>query len=213
MYVKVCGITHLDDALGAVAAGADVLGFNFVPQSRRRVEVEPARAIIERVRGQILCVAVVANLPTREALELLEATGADRLQLHGDEPQEYVIALGARAFKAVRVGAAADVEQAALFPGHPLLVDAKVAGQLGGTGHTVDWPLVAPLARQRSLILAGGLTPENVERAVALVQPWGVDAASGVERSDDPRRKDPEKMRSFVAAARRSSPGRSAPEF
>jgi phosphoribosylanthranilate isomerase len=205
MYVKVCGITCLDDALDAIAAGVDVLGFNFVPESRRRVGVEQARAIIEHVRGQVLSVAVVANLPTREALELLSATGAERLQLHGDESPEYVLGLGACAFKALRVGAAEDVAQAALFPGHPLLVDAKVEGQLGGTGRTVDWPLVAPLAQGRPLILAGGLTPDNVERAVQLVQPWGVDTASGVERSNDARRKDADKMRAFVAAARRSS--------
>ena len=213
MYVKVCGITHLDDALGAIAAGADVLGFNFVPESRRRVDVELAREIIAHIRGQILAVAVVANLPTREALELLAATGADRLQLHGDESQEHLLALGARAFKAVRVGTASDVAGAAQFPGHPLLVDAKVEGQLGGTGRTVDWPLVAPLARARALILAGGLTPENVEDAVRLVQPWGVDTASGVDRAGDPRRKDPDKMRRFVAAARRHAPERHAPEF
>lgn len=213
MYVKVCGITHLDDALGAIAAGVDVLGFNFVPESRRRVDVSTARSIIEHTRGQILAVAVVANLPTREALELLSATGADRLQLHGDESQEYLLSLGARAFKAVRVGAQSDVEGAALFPGHPLLVDAKVEGQLGGTGHTIDWPLVAPLASRRALILAGGLTPDNVERAVQLVQPWGVDTASGVDRAGDPRRKDPEKMRTFVQAARRSAPARAAPGF
>jgi phosphoribosylanthranilate isomerase len=188
-----------------------VLGFNFVPESRRRVGVEQARAIIDRVRGQVLTVAVVANLPTHAALELLAASGVDRLQLHGDESPEQLCSLGACAFKALRVGSAADVEQAVLFPGHPLLVDAKVAGQLGGTGHTIDWPLVAPLARQRSLILAGGLTPDNVERAVHLVQPWGVDTASGVE-SGDPRRKDPEKMRRFVAAARRASPGVTAPK-
>jgi phosphoribosylanthranilate isomerase len=93
-----------------------------------------------------------------------------------------------------------------------LLVDAKVEGQLGGTGHTIDWPLVAPLAQRRALILAGGLTPENVERAVQLVRPWGVDTASGVELSD-PRRKDRDKMRRFVAAARRASPGAASPEF
>lgn len=213
MYVKVCGITHLDDALAAIAAGVDVLGFNFVPESRRRVEVDLAREIIGRIRGKILSVAVVANLPTREALELLSATGVDRLQLHGDEPPEYLQSLGPRAFKAVRVGATSDVEGAALFPGHPLLVDAKVEGQLGGTGRTIDWPLVAPLAAQRALILAGGLTPDNVERAVQLVQPWGVDTASGVDQSGDPRRKDPEKMQRFVAAARRSAAQRPAPQF
>jgi len=213
MYVKVCGITHLDDARSAIAAGADVLGFNFVPESKRKISVELARGIIEQIRGQALIVAVVANLPTREALELLSTLGADRLQLHGDESQDQLCALSPCAFKALRVGGAEDVSQALSFPGHPLLVDAKVEGQLGGTGHTIDWPLVAPMARQRALILAGGLTPDNVEQAVRLVQPWGVDTASGVDTSTDPRRKDPEKLRRFVAAARRASPGRQEPAF
>src|SRR6187455_1956196 len=133
MYVKVCGITHLDDALSAIAAGVDVLGFNFVPQSKRRVAPEAARAIMEHVRGRVLTVAVVADLPTREALDLLTATGADRLQLHGDESAGTVLGFGASAFKALRVGSAQDIELARAFPGHPLLNDAKVEGQLGGT--------------------------------------------------------------------------------
>lgn len=202
MYVKVCGITHLDDALGAIEAGVDVLGFNFVPQSKRRVTLAAARAILEHVRGRVLTVAVVADLPTREALELLAATGADRLQLHGDESAGTVLGLGACAFKALRVGSAQDMELARAFPGHPLLIDAKVEGQLGGTGRCLDWPLAVPLARSRALILAGGLTPENVADAVRLVQPWGVDTASGVDLATDPRRKDVERMRRFVQAAR-----------
>ena len=202
MYVKVCGITHLDDALSAIAAGVDVLGFNFVPQSKRRVAPEAARAIMAHVRGRVLTVAVVADLPTREALDLLTATGADRLQLHGDESAETVLGFGTSAFKALRVGSAQDIELARSFPGHPFLVDAKVEGQLGGTGRCIDWPLVVPLARSRALILAGGLTPENVAEAVRLVQPWGVDTASGVDLATDPRRKDAERMRRFVEAAR-----------
>jgi phosphoribosylanthranilate isomerase len=213
MYVKVCGITRLDDALAASAAGVDVLGINFVPQSKRRVDVELAREIIAAIRGRVLSVALVADLPTRDALELLSALGADRLQLHGEESQDQIRELSPHAFKAVRIGDAADVERARSFPGHPLLVDAKVAGQLGGTGHSIDWPLVTALARERALMLAGGLTADNVEQAVRIVQPWGVDTASGVEASGDPRRKDLEKMQRFVAAARRASPGRSAPAF
>jgi phosphoribosylanthranilate isomerase len=203
MYVKVCGITQLDDAWSAIEAGADALGFNFVPTSKRRIEVEQARAIIEQVRGRVLSVAVVADLTPEAALELQRATGVDRLQLHGAETRAQFSAFGPRAFKALRIGDASDVEHARIFPGHPVLVDAKVEGHLGGTGHSIDWPLVVSLARQRALILAGGLTAENVERAVQSVQPWGVDTASGVETDGDPRRKDPEKMRRFVAAARR----------
>jgi phosphoribosylanthranilate isomerase len=205
MYVKVCGITHVEDALAAVAAGVDALGFNFVPASKRYVSVEQARAIIEQVRGQVLCVAVVANWAPGEVSALLGTVGVDRVQLHGDEPPEHVRMLAPRAFKALRVASASDIELASAFPSHPLLVDAKVEGHLGGTGKTIDWPLVAPLAASRPMILAGGLTPDNVERAVQLVQPWGVDTASGVETRADPRRKDPDKIGRFVSAARRSS--------
>src|SRR5689334_7461886 len=103
MYVKVCGITQLEDAQAAIAAGADALGFNFVPQSKRRVELESAREIIAAVRGRVLSVALVADLPTRDALELLSALGADRLQLHGEESQDQLLELSPHAFKAVRI--------------------------------------------------------------------------------------------------------------
>jgi phosphoribosylanthranilate isomerase len=209
MYVKVCGITRFDDALAAVSAGADVLGFNAVPSSKRFLEAVGIRVIIEQLRREapreLVYVVVVADLTPARAAELLGAVGADRLQLHGDEPASDVNALAPRAFKALRVVDAADVAQALDFAGHPLLVDAKVQGQLGGTGQAIDWPLVEPLARARPLILAGGLTPENVERAVRVVQPWAVDVASGVEIELDARRKDPERLLRFVAAARRAS--------
>jgi len=209
MYVKVCGITHIDDALAAIDAGVDVLGFNLIPSSKRYLTPDLARPIVERLRGKVICVAVVADLTPSECLELGQRAGIDRFQLHGDEPAEHVTALAPRAFKALRVGAAADVELARVYPGRFVLVDAKVEGQLGGTGTRVDWRLVAPLAASRPTMLAGGLTPENVEEAVSLVRPWGVDVASGVEASSDTRRKDESRVRDFVRAARRASaPGR-----
>lgn len=213
MYVKVCGITQLDDAWSAIVAGVDVLGFNFVPTSKRLIEVEHARAIIEQVRGRVLSVAVVADLAPEAAIELQRATGADRLQLHGAETAEQLTAMGPLAFKALRIGNTSDVEHARVFPGHPLLVDAKVEGQLGGTGRSIDWPLVVSLARERAIILAGGLTAENVQQAVREVQPWGVDTASGVDADTDPRRKDPEKMRRFVAAARSAAAAARGPSY
>jgi phosphoribosylanthranilate isomerase len=205
MYVKVCGITELEDALAAVEAGADVLGFNCIPSSKRFVERARIGSIVAGVRRaglEVRCVAVVADLPVPDALALLEELELDRLQLHGDESPAELAALGARAYKALRVADAADVASALTFPGHPLLVDAKVPGQLGGTGQCIDWPLVEPLARARPLLLAGGLTPLNVAAAVSAVQPWGVDVASGVEVDAQPRRKDAGKLRRFVAAAR-----------
>ncbi|HTV21436.1 MAG TPA: phosphoribosylanthranilate isomerase [Polyangiaceae bacterium] len=217
MYVKVCGITQLDDALEAVRAGADALGFNCVPSSKRYLAPEQIRAITERLHGEgagkTICVAVVADVGRERAASLLDELGVERLQLHGDESEAELLALGPRAFKALRVGDAADVARALAFPGHPLLVDAKVEGQLGGTGHTLDWGLIEPLARARPLILAGGLTPENVADAVARVRPWGVDVASGVETPGNPRRKDPDRMRRFVAAARSAAPSNPGPSF
>lgn len=214
MYVKVCGITHIDDALAALDAGADLLGFNCIPSSRRHLAGEEVARIVERVRAaapSVECVAVVADLTTERARALLVELGVHALQLHGDESPTALAALGPRAFKAVRIGDAADAERAAGYGGDRLLVDAKVPGQLGGTGRCIDWVLVAPLARARRMILAGGLTPENVERAIEAVQPWGVDVASGVERDTDARRKDPDKLRRFVAAARAAAVGGPAP--
>jgi phosphoribosylanthranilate isomerase len=205
MYVKVCGITHLEDALHAIAVGVDVLGFNLVPESKRYVDPDSARSIIEQVRGRVLCVAVVANLTSSACRALLESLGVHRLQLHGDEAPEQIRDLSPAAFKAVRIAGGEDLAPYFEFPGHPLLVDAKIEGQLGGTGQCVDWPIVAPLAQARPLMLAGGLTPDNVELAVRTVQPWGVDAASGVERAGNPRRKDPDKVRRFTEAAQRAS--------
>jgi phosphoribosylanthranilate isomerase len=213
MYVKVCGITQLDDALSAIAAGADVLGFNFIPSSKRRIDPSAARHIIEETRGRALAVAVVADLDASACAALLSEVPVDRIQLHGDEAPELVRALGARAFKALRIGSLHDVESARSFPGHPLLVDAKVEGELGGTGQRIDWPLIVPLAAARAIILAGGLTPENVAAAVTLVQPCGVDVASGVEVKGDPRRKDPEKLRRFVDAARAAARHTAVPPF
>ncbi len=199
MLIKVCGITTPADAEGCVALGVEWLGLNFVPSSPRRVDVAAAVAIRAAVRGRAELVGVVADQDEAALEELRLAAGLDRLQLHGDEPPELVRRLGHTAFKAVRVGAAADVAAAERYEGL-LLVDAKVAGALGGTGRTVELALVAPLARARSILLAGGLVPGNVAAAVRAVAPWGVDVASGVELS--PGVKDLDAVRAFVANAR-----------
>jgi phosphoribosylanthranilate isomerase len=122
------------------------------------------------------------------------------VQLHGDETAGDVAALLPHAYKAVRIGGADDVAVAESMPGEYLMVDARVAGSLGGTGHTFDWTLVTGLARRRKLTLAGGLTPENVRAAIELAHPWCVDVASGVESA--PRVKDMARVRAFVDAAR-----------
>lgn len=205
MYVKVCGITCLEDVEAALAAGVDAIGINLVPSSKRYVEPEAAAKLLRAVTGRALSVLVVARRELAELEQLLEQLAPDQLQLHGDEPDEWLHALGARAFKAVRIGDASDVASARATPGHPLLVDAKVGSELGGTGQRVDWTLVAPLAQSRPLVLAGGLDPSNVAQAIRTASPWAVDVASGVERDGDARRKDSDKLRRFVSSARAAS--------
>jgi phosphoribosylanthranilate isomerase len=203
VWVKICGIRNAGDAIVAFDAGADAVGLNFVPSSPRRVNEAEARAIISGVPRPGEWVGVFADAPPDEVLHLYRSLGLSRVQLHGHEPPEVVDDLlrsGVPAYQAVRIGDAADVELAKTFRGDRLLVDAKVAGHLGGTGRRVDPSLVAQLAAERPLILAGGLDADNVKALVQLIHPFGVDTASGVEEA--PGRKDPEKVRAFVRAAR-----------
>jgi phosphoribosylanthranilate isomerase len=201
VWIKICGVTSVEDARMVVAAGADAVGVNLIPSSKRAVDIATARAVREAIGTQSEVVAIVADFGVSRLLELRERTGIQWLQLHGSEGQEELAAVLPDAYKAVRIGSATDVAQARGFAGVRLLADAKVDGALGGTGHSFDWSLVGELARERPLLLAGGLRPDNVARAVESVRPFGVDTASGVE-NEDARRKDPEKTRAFVRAAR-----------
>ena len=203
-FVKICGITCVDDARMAVELGVDAIGINLVPSSVRFVDDATARRIADAVRGRVLVVGVVAEHDPAKLDRMRRATGVDWLQLHGEESAGQNIVLPRDSFLAVRIGAPSDVDRARRSPGDPILVDAKVPGMLGGTGVGFDWELVRGLAAERRLVLAGGLRPDNVARAVALVRPWGVDAASGVQTDHDARRKDAERVRRFVQAARGS---------
>jgi len=194
--VKVCGVTRVEDAVFAVDAGVALIGLNFVPSSPRCVTIEQAQKLVAAIAGRAEVVAVVANLAWSQMAALRAEVGVDTLQLHGDEPPEVFRSLSANDYKAIRVADATDVALARRYPGQRLLVDAKVPGVLGGSGHVFDWRLVAELAKERSLILAGGLTPDNVEAAVTQVRPWAVDVASGVEAA--PGKKSSEKVVSFL---------------
>jgi phosphoribosylanthranilate isomerase len=196
--IKICGVTSVTDARGCLDAGADSVGVNFVPSSVRRVDPETARAIVAAVGSRGLVVGVVAGMTVEGMRTLRDATGVGCLQLHGDETAEDVAALLPHAYKAVRVETADDVARARTMPGDYVLVDARVGDALGGTGQAFDWSLVVDLAETRRLVLAGGLTPENVTRAIEQVHPWCVDVASGVESA--PGVKDTAKVRAFVAA-------------
>jgi phosphoribosylanthranilate isomerase len=199
--VKICGITSIEDAQMVARAGAYAIGVNLIAESKRFVPLEQARAIALAVRGQVLTVAVVADRSADEIRALSKELPDVRFQLHGFEPLELVEELGSLAFKALRIGDSSDVAVAARCPGDPLLVDARVPGELGGTGQSFDWQLVEELSQARRLIVAGGLTPDNVAAAVAQGRPFAVDVASGVEVPGDPRRKDPERVRRFIDGA------------
>ena len=203
-FVKICGITRVEDALACIQAGASAIGLNFIPSSRRRVDPATARRIVDAVGDRVETIAVVADLGEDELKKLRADVGVRWLQLHGDEPPGVLSSVLPHAYKAVRIGSAADAALAASYAGERLLADAKVEGELGGTGAVFDWSLVQGLARSRQLILAGGLTPENVARAILAVDPWGVDVASGVESV--PGIKDAAKVRAFIAAARGRTP-------
>ena len=162
--------------------------------------VDQARAIARAVHGRTLIVGVVADMEVPAMRALLKRAELECLQLHGDESPGTLAALLPHAYKAMRIGSAADVARARSYPGEYLLVDARVDGALGGTGKTLEWSLVAELAAQRKLTLAGGLTPDNVTDAIRAVRPYCVDVASGVERA--PGVKDEAKVRAFVERAR-----------
>ena len=207
-FVKICGITSVEDALLAIAAGADALGLNFVPSSKRVVDRATAAHINEAVGDLVELVAVVADRSPDELEDLREATGIRWLQLHGHESPADLQALLPEAFKAVAIGNAEDAARAEVYGGGRLLLDAKAPGELGGTGQTFDWSLALPLVRQHQVIVAGGLRPENVAEAVHALQPFGVDVASGVERAGNPRKKDEARMRAFVGAVRAAEKAR-----
>jgi phosphoribosylanthranilate isomerase len=208
IVVKICGLTTLEDALAAVEAGADMLGFNFYPKSPRYVTPQVCAQISRHVSEQapgVTLVGVFVNTPATEIAALLDTCGLHLAQLSGDETPEAIQALGGRAFKALRLANGRDLQAALLhYPPRPAppayLLDAAVRGQYGGTGQQADWALARSVARWMPILLAGGLTPENVAAAVQQVRPWGVDVASGVEA--EPGRKDRCKMQAFVQQAR-----------
>ena len=199
-WIKICGLTSVEDAEHVIAAGADAIGLNFVPSSKRHVSLEQARVLVDAIGGRVEVVAVVADPSDAQVQELRTGLGIEWLQLHGDEDAARTAELLPHAFKAVAIATGDDAQHAASFPGQRLLVDAKVAGSSGGTGQVFDWQLVRELCQQRQLVLAGGLTPLNVAHAVRELGPFGVDVASGVEAA--PGRKDAQLVAAFVKAAR-----------
>ena len=199
--IKICGIKNLNDALAAMDVGADMIGFNFYPKSPRYIDVGRCRDIMSVMRryGRITYVGVFVNSSVEKIRTTMETCGLSLAQLHGDETPEMLHELEGKAFKAFR-GIPENVDRFARSESPAFLVDASVKGVYGGSGVTADWNGAAELAKKYPLLLAGGLTPENVAEAIRQVKPWGVDVASGVEST--PGEKDASKMKMFVKAIR-----------
>ena len=203
--VKICGITNLADARAAIAAGADALGFVFVPGTPRFIAPDLAGEIVRELPPFIARVGLFVDAETRTVAEVLVRSGMDTLQFHGEETPDLVrqFRRAVKVMKAFRVRGEETLMRLSAYADavDAILLDAYVAGAHGGTGAQFDWKL-AVQARDlgRPLVLAGGLTPANVAEAVRTVRPYGVDVSSGVESA--PGRKDPAKLAEFVRAAK-----------
>jgi len=199
MFVKVCGITRLTDALHAVEQGATALGFVLWPRSPRGVTVERAAEIIAELPSHVMTVGVFVDEPVGSIRTIAERARLTAVQLHGNEPPAYADALDWPVFRAVSVAELGEASEA-WAPETALLVDNIDPLRRGGTGAVIDWSQAAAVALKRRVVLAGGLTPDNVKSAIRAVRPFGVDVSSGVEAS--PGVKDFGKVAHFIANAR-----------
>lgn len=200
MRVKICGVTGLEDGQLAAELGASAIGLVLWPGSPRYVETAKAKAIVAALPPFVSVVGVFVNQQD-DAERLACEIGLTAVQFHGDEPPGSYRAFPLRVIKAVTVRDASAREEAAAVPATAtVLLDSHDRVKRGGTGRVVDWSIAAMIARERRVILSGGLTPENVTEAVGAVRPYAIDVSSGVESA--PGRKDPAKLRALFAALR-----------
>jgi len=197
--VKICGITRLEDALVACELGADALGFVFHKPSPRYVEPEKAAEIIAQIPRLVTTVGVLVDLPAGRVREIVRTAGLDRAQLSGDESPEYCQSLGVPWIKGFRVAARSDLDRIAQYVDEgDFLLDSFVKGIAGGTGKKFNWEWAGQARTHGRLILAGGLSADNVAEAIRTVKPYAVDVSSGVER--EPGIKDHAKLEAFFGA-------------
>jgi phosphoribosylanthranilate isomerase len=204
LKIKVCGITNLEDAQAAVQAGADALGFVFYKTSPRAIGADVVRSIVTQLPPFVLPVGVFVNEDLKVVRDLMDSSGLALAQLHGDETASYCEQLGRPVLKAVRLQNMGSFLAMAEYKGRAqvrgFLIDAFSETAYGGTGQVADWTLAAEAARGAQVLLAGGLTAENVREAVLKVRPYGLDVSSGVEAS--PGKKDHAKLRAFIQAVK-----------
>lgn len=199
--IKICGITNVEDGLAAIHSGADALGFMFYEKSPRCVSNDQAREITGELPPFVARVGVFVNSSPDSVKRTIDESGIDTLQFHGDESPEFCLQFGFKTIKAFRVKDETSLVDIQRYVTGAWLLDAFVPGRLGGTGAVFNWALAADAtSRGRPVVLAGGLIPENARQAVEQVRPFALDVSSGVESM--PGKKDHQKMREFIRAAR-----------
>jgi len=198
--IKICGLTNRDDAAAALGAGADYLGFVLYAESPRGIRATQLRRILDKAGEIRNAVGVFVNRPRAEVLKIAEDCGLCAVQIHGDEAAEEFKDMPLPVWRALRLKGGECIPEPSAWPAERYVADASAPGLYGGTGLKTDWTAAAALARSRKVMLAGGLTPENVADAVRTVRPAGVDVAGGVEQL--PGRKDRRKIEAFIRAAR-----------
>jgi phosphoribosylanthranilate isomerase len=201
--IKICGITNLDDAMASAEFGADALGFNFYKKSPRYIEPQKAAEIVEQLPPFTVPVALFVNEREEKIRDIIFTTGIKVLQFHGDETPDFCQRFGNRVIKAFQVKDKESLKHMAHYRVAALLLDSYRDGVRGGTGTIFDWHLAVVAKTFGRIILAGGLTPENVAEAVKLVQPYGIDVAGGVEKEKG--LKDHAKLKKFITEVRRAS--------
>ncbi len=194
--VKICGMTNIEDAIMAVEAGADALGFIFYPKSPRSIDTKSAARIIKELPPFVLTVGVFVNDTPDLVNKTVAECGLDRVQLHGTEGPEYCAKVNAKVIKALRVSEISDISVIKEYCVSAYLLDAYHEDLHGGTGKTFDWDIAVAAKRFGNIILSGGLTPENVQDGIRRVKPSVVDVCTGVESR--PGKKDPEKIKRFI---------------